>query len=162
MAGGIAATTASPSPLNSHPHINKLRSKTEKQFSVLFCEFFNLLFLVEVELNCLWVGFPNPDRSIFAPELSWACYQTRQGHNLFDSKAQKIVLLKSLFGTSFLNPTVYCHWQYDSTSQYGQVYHIYSTHVCLPKMHDLLKLAQAPLGQNRQHLQFEMHQLAVF
>ena len=28
-------------------------------------------------------------------------------------------------------------------------------------MHNLLKLAQAPLGQNRQHLQSEMHALAV-
>ena len=32
----------------------------------------------------------------------------------------------------------------------------------LPKMYDFLKFAQAPFGQNRQHLQFEMHQLAVF
>ena len=39
MAGGIAATTASPSPLNAHPHIDKLCSNTEKQFSVLFCVF---------------------------------------------------------------------------------------------------------------------------
>ena len=69
MAGGIEAITALPSLLNSYPHINKLWSKTEKQFLVLFCEFFNLLFLAEVELNCLWVGFPNPDRLTLAPEL---------------------------------------------------------------------------------------------
>ena len=70
MAGGIAATTASLSPSNAHPHIDKLWSKTEKQFSVLFCAFCNLLFLAEVELNCLWVGFPNPDHSTLAPDLS--------------------------------------------------------------------------------------------
>ena len=72
MAGGILATTASPSPSNAHPHINKLHSKTEKQFSVLICAFCNLLFLVEVKVNCLWVGFPNLDRLTLAQELSWA------------------------------------------------------------------------------------------
>ena len=72
MAGGIAATTTSPSPLNAQSHIGKLHSTTEKQFSVLFCAFCNLLFLAEVELNYLWVGFPNPDRLTLAPELSWA------------------------------------------------------------------------------------------
>ena len=70
MAGGIAATTALPSPLNAHPHIDKLHSKTEKQFSVLIFAFFNLLFLVEVQLNYLWVSFPNPDRSTLILELS--------------------------------------------------------------------------------------------
>ena len=162
MVGGIAAATVSPSPVNSHPHINKLWSKTEKQFSVLFCKFCNLLFLVEVELNCLWVGSPNPDRSTLAPELSWASYWASQGHNLFEPKAQKIVLLKSIFVTSYFCPIVYCHWQYDSISQYGHVCHIYIICVSLPKEHDLFKLVQGPLGQNRQHLQFEMHQLAVF
>ena len=162
MAGGIAATTESPAPLNTHPHIDKMHSNTEKQFSVLIYAFFNLLFLVEVEVNCLWVGFPNPDCSTLVPVLSWASYQTSQGHNLFEPIAQKIVLLKSLFVTSYFSPTVCCHWQYNSISQCGHICHIYSTCVCLPKMHDLLKLAQAPLGQNSQHLQFEMHQLAVF
>ena len=141
MAGGIAATTASPAPLNAYPHIDKLHSNTEKQFSVLICAFCNLLFLAEVEVNCLWVGFPNPDRSTLAPALSWASYQTSQGHNLFEPKAQKIVLLKLLFVTSYFSPTVYCHWQYDSISQCGHICHIYSTCMCLPKMHDLLKLA---------------------
>ena len=89
MAGGIAATTASPAPLNTQPHIEKMRSNTEKQFLVLICAFCNLLFLVEVEVNCLWVGFPNPDRLTLAPALSWASYQTSQGHNLFEPKAQR-------------------------------------------------------------------------
>ena len=162
-AGGIAAAeTASPAPLNAHPPNNKLRSNTEKQFSVLICAFCNLLFLPEVEVNFLWVGFPNPDRLTLAPVLSWASYQTSQGHNLFDPKAQKIVLLKSLFATSYFSPTVYCHWQYDSIFLYVHICYIYSTHVYLPKNHDLLKLAQAPLGQNCQHLWFQMHQLAGF
>ena len=163
MAGAIAAEAiASPALLNSHLHNGKLRSNTKKQFSVLICAFCNLLFLVEVEVNYLGVGFPNPDHLTLEPVLSWASYQTSQGYNLFELKAQKIVLLKSLFTTLYFSPTVYCHWQYDSISQCGHVCHTYSTRVYLPKMHDLLKLAQAPLGQNRQHLQFEMHQLAVF
>ena len=69
-----AAATASPIPscIYTHPHNEKSRSKTEKQFSVLIYAFCNLLFLAEVEVNCLWVGFPNPDRSTLTSELFWA------------------------------------------------------------------------------------------
>ena len=166
MAGGIAAAAAaaaaSPAPSNAYPHNEKLRLNAEKQFSVLICAFCNLLFLAEVEVNCLWVGFPNPHHLILTLALSWASYQTSQGHNLFEGKAQEIVLLKLLFVTLYFNPTVYCHWQYDSILQCSHIFHTYSICVCLNKTHDLLKLAQGPLGQNRQHLQFEKHQLVVF
>ena len=165
MAGSTAAaTTASPalSYTYAHPHNDKLHSKTEKQFSVLISICCNLLLLVEVKINCLWAGFPNPDCLPLVSALPCASNQTSQGHNLFKLKAQKIVLLKSLFVTSHFSPTVYYHCQYDSISQCGHVCHTYSTRMYLPRMHDLLKLAQAPLGQNRQHIQFEMHQLAVF
>ena len=38
MAGGIVATTESPSPLHAYPHIDKLHSKTEKTiFSFILC-----------------------------------------------------------------------------------------------------------------------------
>ena len=163
-AAAAAAATASPAPsyTYAHPHNDKSHSNTEKQFSVLIYACCNLLFLAEVEINCLWVGFPNPDRLPLASALPWASNRPSQGHNLFELKAQKIVLPKSLFVTSHFSPTVYCHCQYDSTSQCGHICHTYSTCMCLPRMHDLLKLAQAPLGHNRQHLQFEMHQLAVF
>ena len=97
-----------------------------------------------------------------APELFWASQNTSQEHNLSEPKAQKTVILKSLFATSYFCPTVYFHWQYNSILQCGHVCHIYSTHVSLPKAHDLLKLAQGPLGQNCQHLQLEKHKLAVF
>ena len=163
-AAAAAATTVSPAPscIYADPHNDKSCSNTEKQFSVLIVACCNLLFLEEVEINCLWVGLPNPDHLSLASALPWASNWPRQGHNLFELKAQKIVLLKSLFATSHFSSTVYCHWWYDSISQYGHVCHTYSTRKCLPRMHDLLKLAQAPLGQNRQHLQFEMLQLAVF
>ena len=77
MASGIAAAaaaTASPIPscIYAYPHNDKSHSKTEKQFSVLICAFCNLFFLAEVKVNCLWVGFPNPDRLTLVPELSWA------------------------------------------------------------------------------------------
>ena len=73
MAGGIAAAeTASPTPscTYAYPHNDKSRSKTEKQFSVLICGFCSLLFLVEAKFNCLWVGFPNPDRLTLVTALS--------------------------------------------------------------------------------------------
>ena len=61
MAGSAAAAaTASPAPSNTyaHPHIDKLWSKTEKQFSVLFCEFCNLLFLAGGRTQLPLGGFP--------------------------------------------------------------------------------------------------------
>ena len=163
-AAAAAAATVSPAPscTYAHPHNDKSCSNTEKQFSVLVFVCCNLLFLAEVEINCLWVGFPNPDRLSFVSALPWASNRPSQGHNLFELKAQKIVLPKLLFATSHFSPAVYCYCQYNNTSKCGHICYIYSTHECLPKMNDLLKLAQAPLGHNRQHLQFEMHQLAVF
>ena len=154
-----AATTASPAPFYtySHPHNDKSRSSTEKQFSVLTFACCSLLFLVEVEINCLRVGFPNLYHLSLASTVPWASNWPSQGHNLFELKAQKIVLPKSLFVASHFSPTVYCHCHYNSTSQCGHVCHTYSTYKYLPKMGDLLKPAQAPLGHNRQHLQFEMH-----
>ena len=129
MAGRIAAAaTASPAPsyTYAHPHNKKSCSNTEKQFSILIYACCNLSFLVEVEINCLWVGFPNPNYLPLAPALPWASNRTNQGHNLFELKAQKIALPKSLFVTSNFGPTVYCHCQYNSTSQCGHICHTYS------------------------------------
>ena len=132
MAGSaVAAAAAIVSPALSctyaHPHNDKSHSKTKKQFSVFIFACCNLLFLVEVEVNCLWVGFPNPDHLFLASALLWASNRPSQGHNLFEVKAQKIVLPKSLFATLYFIPTVYCHCQYNSTSQCGDVCHTYST-----------------------------------
>ena len=157
MAGSTAAA-AMASPESSytyrHPHNDKFHFNTKQQFSVLIYAHCNLLFLVEAEINCLRVGFPNPDCLPLAPALPWASNQANQGHNLFELKAKKIVLPKSLFVTSHFGPTVYYHCQYNSTSQCGHICHTYSTRMCLPRIHDLFKPAQAPLGHNRQHLQF--------
>ena len=90
MAGSTAAAeTASPAPsyVYVHPHNDKSRSNTESQFSVLIYACCNLLFLAEVEINCLWVGFPNPDRFPLVAALPWASNRTSQGHNLFELKA---------------------------------------------------------------------------
>ena len=73
----------------AHPHNDKSRSNTKKQFSVVIFACCNLLFLAEVEINCLWVGFPNPDRLSLVSALSWASNWPSQGHNLFELKAQK-------------------------------------------------------------------------
>ena len=76
MAGSAveAAATVSPAPscTYAHPHNDKSHSKTEKKISVLIFACCNLLFLAEVKINCLWVGFPNPDRLSFASALPWA------------------------------------------------------------------------------------------
>ena len=149
MSGSAAAAaTVSPAPscIYAHPHNNKSCSKTEKQFSVLVFVCCNLLFLTEVKINYLWAGFSNLDCLPLVPALPWVSNRTNQGHNLFELKAQKIVLLKSLFVTLHFSPTVYCHCQYDSISLCGYVCYTYSTCVCLPRMHNVLKLAQAPLG----------------
>ena len=164
MAGTTAASaTASPalSYIYTHPHNNKSCSNTEKHFLVLSYACCNVLSLAEVKINCLWVGFPNPDCLYLALALPWASNRPSQGHNLFELKAQKIVLLKLLFVTSHFSPTVYCHCQYGNISQCCYICYTYNTYVYLPRMHELLKLAQAPLRQNRQHIWFEMHQLAV-
>ena len=88
-AAAAAAATASPAPscTYAHPHNNKSCSNTEKQFSVLVYTCCNLLFLVEVKTNCLWMGFPNPNRLPLAPALPWGSSRTSQGHNLFELKA---------------------------------------------------------------------------
>ena len=149
MAGSAAAAAATASPVPSciyaHPNNDKSCSNTEKQFSVVIFACCNLLFLAEVEINCLWVGFSNGYYFSLASALPWASNWPSQGNNLFELKAQKLVLPKLLFATSYFSPTVYCHWQYDSISQCGHICYTYSTHKCLPRMHDLLKLAQAPL-----------------
>ena len=64
-AAEVAAAAAIASPALSytyaHPQNDELCSNTEKQFSVLIYAYFNLLFLAEIKISCLWVGFPNPD-----------------------------------------------------------------------------------------------------
>ena len=87
-----AAVTASPALLYTyaHPHNKKSHSNTEKQFSVFIYACCNLLFLVEVEINCLWVGFTNPDRLPLALALPWASNQTNQGHNYLSLKLRKL------------------------------------------------------------------------
>ena len=115
MAGSAVAAAATvslaPSCTYAHPHNDKSRSNTEKQFSVLVYASCNLLFLAEVKINCLWVGFPNPDRLSLVSALPWASNRPSQRHNLFELKAQKIVLPKLLFMTSYFSPTIYCHCQ---------------------------------------------------
>ena len=92
MAGSAvvaAAATASPAPSCTYAylHNDKSRSKTEKQFSILILACCNLLLLAEVEINCLWAGFPNPDHLSLALALFWASNRPSQGHNLFELKA---------------------------------------------------------------------------
>ena len=120
MAGSAAeVATASPalSCTYTHPPNDKSCSNTEKQFSVLSYICCNLLFLAEVKINCLWVGFHNLDHLPLVPALSWASNWPSQGHNLFELKAQKIVLPKcylqlhilALLSTAIASMTVPCN-----------------------------------------------------
>ena len=79
MAGSTAAAaaaTVSPAPSFIYIHLCNVKSRLNtKQFSVLSYTCCNLLFLAEVEINCLWVVLRNPDRLPLVSALSWASNQ---------------------------------------------------------------------------------------